>query len=362
MANLRRRARQQANVRFAGEERGLAALMAQTESDFARDVGVATATSRAGAAAARASRKPLRKAYRSATNAVDTAAADVATAFGNVGPGSALGQAITDREFGLERARIRGEGAAAQRDAIQRRRDAKVGRVFGINAAATRRNAALEDLLSQAQALRGEKGEFAAATLAELQAARDAQNFDAEQNALNRATQLAVAGRDEKGNKIDDKDKEREFKPATREDLRQMKNWFTQASDAIETLAKVNAATRAKTGKTPFSREAMRKALTNGLDYTQPLTPQQEAQGIKPKTLKVSAVEDLDAINAALDMHFKGYVSRPLQRKLFNAGFRVPQLPGAVTKRRWRQQGGNRSQINDATGAAGQVPVIGNIF
>lgn len=348
MASLRKRARRSANLRYGGEERALGALMQEAEQDYRTDRRVANATSRAAAAAARASRRPIRKAYRQAQTQADVARQDVNASFGGLSAAADPFKAVTEREFALEKQRTAGEAAEARSDAIARERDAKVGRVFALGAAKQRHNAAIADLLAQASALRSEKGEYAASQLDEYLAARDQQDFEAEQNRLDRKSArentLLNQGRDPKtGEPLDKPNKSgrEKFDPADRAQLRMFQDDFAVANQWIAKLREVKATknnpkTGTKKGDKPFDNpEKLQEILTSGNN-----------------DLGVPKVDDQLAIKAALDMAYKKYVTPQTWDRLYAAGFRVADLPGAMSAKKYRKLHSNPLG----------VPNLGSVF
>ena len=148
-----RTARANARLQFGPQRRALDQLVQAAKSEYKTDVKIADGLAKAAVVSARKSRKPLRQIYNRAQRQANVAHGDVEAAFGRIGSGASDWQAVTAREFGLEKQRTASAAAAAQSETVEQANEARLGRLGARSAARNRYLSTLSDIRGQAQGL-----------------------------------------------------------------------------------------------------------------------------------------------------------------------------------------------------------------
>jgi hypothetical protein len=292
-----------ANLRYAPEERGLAALVGQARADLGTDLRVNAGVADTAARSARRSRPALRKIYNTAKTQVRTATADVNRAFsqGGLTPQNIF-EVASARELGGDRSQLSVEAASAKRDAVRQEAMAHLGRIAADAASRGRYRDTVSQLNQRASELTGEKADFALSQLNALREASHKGDVTPSQR-YTRATQLKVARIQQSGKAGKKKKKktgsaETDAPPkgttrATAVQIREMKDAVAKARSVVEQL------------RDP----ATIKALANPSDPSvKPLKiNRNDRKQIGDLALRRSGVTQT-ALQLALDMAFNGYV------------------------------------------------------
>lgn len=332
------------NLRYAPEERSLAALVGQAREDYKTDVRVAKGMAATAIRSARQSRKPLRRIYNQALTQADVAQQDVEQAFQQAGAGADVFRAATARESALNRQRVAGAAARAYRETVSQANEARLGKIFAMGAARNRFTDTVRQLQQRQLDLTGEKRMYLMGELGKAQAERAKVRESRRSQRYSRETQLQVAEAQQQGKGGGG------FEKASRSESR------------LFTTAYAKAMRRARDSvEGGDSRSQAMNDLISGV----PAVPKGAAGKNSPALPALGAIPDQLAARAAVEMAYNGFISPKTKRKLLDRGIRISDLAGArrppkTAKARRRRKAAEQGRRTRRAGE--QLPVIGGIF
>jgi hypothetical protein len=304
-------------VQYDPQVSALSGLIKGARKTYRGDIAVAKASALGTSKAAKRAVKPVKKIYRNSLGDIANAREDVKTGFKKLGDAADPYRAVTAREDAGYRSRVAGERASALKELSDRQLEAKAGQIYAIRAATANRNDTLGTLRGRLSDLYHEKGAYEAGQLGQM--ANDAaQRRNARRLAriqsrgATRRAKLTQAGENKRAaDKI--------------------------AADKIKNAAKAKKDSRAsRSDQRMFSTEYGRLAALatgNRLGNTRADLARQLSTGVSG----VSPAKNGLALQVALDMAYRGYVSPAHARRMRRTGMKLSDVPGLVSPKSHRR-------------------------
>lgn len=327
-------AKANAELRYGPQERALGALVEQARHDMKMDRRLVAGQAASTIRGARQSRGQLHKVYSQAASGLEVAQDDVEKAFGTAGVGPANPFALaSDRESAAYRQRLTSAAAQARKETVDLENQARLGKLFGYQQARQKFMDTRAQIRDQARQLGDERAVF---TLAELGKQREA--------AAGRRNQRAVAkiqqgidpktGKPLPGSKAAERAAgKKKFDPASRSESRLFTTDYSIALDYGKAYV--------QQGKDRAHAEQM---LRRG-----------KPSNAKKGTARVPQIRNQDALAAALDVAYQGYVSPSTVRKLHAAGIKIRGLTDAKTRKQYANRFGNAKKLKKRRERASRI-------
>jgi hypothetical protein len=317
-----------AELRYGPQERALGALVQQARSDLKMDRRLVSGQAASTIHGARQSRRQLHKIYSQAASGLQVAHDDVEKAFGTAGVGDDNPFALaSDRESAAYRQRLTSASASARKDTVDLENQARLGKLFGYQQARQKFMDTRSQIRDQARQLGDERAVYTISELAKSREAaagrRNARTIAQIQQGFDPKTGKPIPG-SAAYERLHPKAKAKaKFKPASRSEGRLFNTDYAVALDYAKAYA--------DQGKDRSHAEQM---LRRG-----------KTSNAKKGTARVPQVRNQDALAAALDVAYQGYVSPSTQRKLHAAGIEVRGLQDAKTREQYANRFGNAKRL-----------------
>jgi hypothetical protein len=323
-----RTVRARARVKYGPERSTIKALVGQAEGNLASDLTSADAAAKSAVHFAKKARKPVENVFKEARSQADAAHSDVEAAFGKIGAGADPFRAATAREQANRHQAVAFAGARALNDLTQQQVAAKAGGLYARNQAFANYHKDLSDLQTRLRDLNSRQGDFASQELSSLQDSR------AKAKIPLKVAKINQAGQDRRSAQSLENSKELARykndlnpkggtgpgggKPASRSEARMFLSDFATAAAYAKKFA--------ASGK--VGRHDAALALTKG-------RPGKAATGTDKGVPRTPKIDDQLALSAALDMAYAGYIGDTTANRLHTAGFRVKDIPGTVSRKKY---------------------------
>jgi len=332
----------ESKVRYGPKQTALAGLLSEAQGNYASDVTAAKAGAKSSIVHARNARKPLAAIYDEATGAADSAASDVATAFGGLGAAADPFRAATAREQGAAKTRLATSKASALSELSDRKTEATVGRQFALTNAKTEFRSNMSQLASQLAALGDEQGAYVAGRIGALGESR-ANRQNQRQIQKISGTNASKLEDQRHGNRLTEqaakdaakakKDKKKGPDPASRAERRDFESQFNKALRYASAYADPN-----KPGGVTSRTQAADDLITGRPAWKDDKDELHSA---------IPAITDQAALSAALDMAYNKSISGANAKRIRKLGIKPGQLSGAVTPADLRAERMRRRRAGD---------------
>jgi hypothetical protein len=301
-SNLRL-ARLQSRVRFSPQKQALAGVLLELQSNYKAQVAASRGAARATQAAVGAARPEILAAYRNADAQRQAIGADIAPFLDQLGTGGSAGivRAGIGRERAMGATHLAEAEAASLGELARRKVQAASGGQYGVRAAGDQLRADTLKTAQQLSALAGQKGAFTAATLESLASA------DKKLGVQRRGQDVTRRGQD-------------------------LAHQDRQAANRRQ-AAKDRYARQHPKGSKPKAEPVSSHNFKATINDVRSIIREQRAAGKKPHEIRSLALTSKSAssrgfrtaLNAAMDLEYRGGLSRPNVVALRQAGVRVPR-------------------------------------
>lgn len=351
---FRRQVNAEALLRFNPERSSLRGALREAGQQRVQEISSANTSAEGIRTAARQARPVLRRTYGSASRSIDQSDRDADKILRTLAPGlhSDLAADFARNDTKATKHTLAVALASAIRDTTSREQDAAAGRSWAITAANTAYAQNVGNIRSRLQQLGRETGAFKQQRLGELGEAERGRHFQARQNRLGRRatarnqrrTQEATAARQEDAQAFQAEQKAKDRAAAAARARRGpggKEATGPQYATFQTDVARARAIGQAVRQADPrLGRITVANLLLNGRDARQVVdsrmvdrliaqgVPVSEARRRATRTVPaVRAVNDALAVTTAMDLVFDGRVSRTTARKLRRArGIRPTRL------------------------------------
>jgi hypothetical protein len=328
-------AKQRAKVRFGPEQSTIHALVGQAKATRDSDLSSADAAAKSAIHFANKSRKPVAKVFKVARTEADAARSDVESAFGRLGGAADPFRAATSREQAGAHERVALAGANALHELTQRKLEAQAGRQYAKTQVKAEFRKNMGDLGNRLKDLGDRSGAFIAQEAASLAEARAQRMVPTRTARLN----IRAHGRETAAKIRADKEKAA-TKLAADKDLAKYKAGLRPAGGGGLGGSKPASRSETRGFESDFA-----KALSYANKYAKKGLPRSTARGELipgvPATKNSQGVPGISnqlALNVALDMAYRGYVTPGHARRMHKAGLRVADIPGLRSSAKAKRQ------------------------